>query len=386
MEIKNLEKAGERILKAVKNKENIILYSDSDLDGTTSLIILKEALETLGGKIVSIYFPDREQEGYGLTETALNFLKNFSPALMIITDMGISSFKEVDLARKLGIETIIIDHHEILEKIPNADIIVDPKQPGDKSFKGLSAAGIVFKLVKFLLKNKMSESMEKNFLELVALSTIADMVPREDENEDFISRGVRYLENSWRPGIKSFLKYPGLFGIDTPIEAKINRIISILNIRDVENNLPSSYRVLVSPSDEQATKIIKILLMKEEIKRETIKKIEEEIETRIFNQDLPIIFEGDEDFEYQFIPSVASFFSDRYQKPVFIFKKKEQESVGTVRGPKQFNTVLLMQKCKNLLISFGGHPQASGFRIKNKNLEKFKACLTEAFKKIYGGL
>src|SRR3989338_7948504 len=113
-EIKNLKKAAERIKKAVKNKERIIIYADADLDGITSAIILKEALKSLGAEISAVYFPDRGTEGYGLTEKGLSCLKKYSPALMIILDCGISNFKEIKTAKKLGFKTIIVDHHEVL--------------------------------------------------------------------------------------------------------------------------------------------------------------------------------------------------------------------------------------------------------------------------------
>ena len=136
MEIKNLKRAAGRIKRAIKNKEKIILYGDADLDGAASVIILKESIKNLGGKVARVYFPDREKEGYGLNQKALNLLKKEAPALLILLDCGISNFKEIKLAKKLSLKVIIIDHHEVLEKLPEAEIIIDPKQPGDKySFK-----------------------------------------------------------------------------------------------------------------------------------------------------------------------------------------------------------------------------------------------------------
>jgi len=201
-EIKNLKKVADRIKKAVKNKEKIILYGDADLDGSGSVIILEESIKNLGGEVSAVYFPDRTIEGYGLNEKALDTLKNFSPALLIISDCGIGNIKEIDIAKKMGFETIIIDHHEVLEKLPKASIIVDPKQKGDKyPFKSFSAAGVVFKLAELLLEDQLNDSLKRNFLELVALATIADMMPQEKENKVYIEEGLKSFENSWRPGI-----------------------------------------------------------------------------------------------------------------------------------------------------------------------------------------
>ena len=177
--IKNLQKAASRILKAVRNKEKFIIYGDADLDGVASVIILKESIRNLGGDIVAIYFPDRETEGYGITEKGLDFLKEFSPALFITLDLGIGNFEEVKLAKKLGFEVIIIDHHQVIGKIPQAAVVVDPKRKDDSyPFKGLATAGIAFKLSEVLLKEKLTKKLRENLLELVALATIADIMTR----------------------------------------------------------------------------------------------------------------------------------------------------------------------------------------------------------------
>jgi single-stranded-DNA-specific exonuclease len=236
MEIKNLDKVAKRILKAIKNEEKIILYGDADLDGVSSVILLKESIENLNGKISAIYFPDREVEGYGISKKSLEILKEFSPALFIVLDCGISNFEEIELAKKLGFEVIIIDHHEILDNLPKAEIIVDPKQPGDDyPFKELATVGIVFKLSQILLKDKMTEILKRNFLELVALATLADMMPQVKENKTLIEEGLISLENSWRPGIMVFLKEDSLQRYN--ISKKVSKIISFLNVRNIENGL-----------------------------------------------------------------------------------------------------------------------------------------------------
>ena len=146
-EIKNLKKAANRILKAIKQKEKIIIYGDADLDGVTSVIILEECIKNLGGKITTIYFPDREKESYGLNEKALFYFKEHDPALLIVLDCGIGNFEEMKKAKELGFEVIIIEHHEVLDKLPEASIVVDAKQKGDKyPFKYLATVGVTFRL------------------------------------------------------------------------------------------------------------------------------------------------------------------------------------------------------------------------------------------------
>lgn len=383
MEIKNLKKAAERILKAIKKKEKIIIYGDADLDGATSVIILKESIQNLGGEISAIYFPDREKEGYGINKTALDFLKTITPALLVALDCGIGNFEEVKIAKSLGFEVIIIDHHQILDKLPKAQIIVDPKQKGDRyPFKGLATVGIIFRLSQLLLKEKMSEVMRKNFLELVALGTIADMMPEENENQLFITEGLESLENSWRPGIKVFLnsipfifqekKYPNF-------RQKISKIISILNVRDIENKMPASFRVLASSSLKDAKKIIEKLLKKNELKKEKIKEMIQDLEELIIETNEEIIFKGKSNWELILLSQVASIICNKYKKPTFLFKKGETKSQGTVRIPKGLDGVKAMMSCRQLLETYGGHPAAAGFSLENENLEKFKECLNKYF-------
>jgi len=378
-QIKNLEKAAKRILRAVKNKENIIIYADADLDGVASAIILEDCLKSLGWHASKIYFPDRETEGYGITETGLKKLKEFSPALFLALDCGIGNFKEVEKAKKMGFEVIIIDHHEILDKLPSASIIVDPKQKGDKyPFKQLATVGLVFKLTEVVLKEKMTENLRNNFLELTALATIADMMPRTDDNQILIQEGLACLEKSWRPGIQALLNLKEFTGLS--LLEKVNKINSLLNVRDIKNDLPAAFRLLTCPDRKKSEKLARELFEKGKKRKERIKEILEELERKIFGKsEEPIIFEGSPNWELVLLGVVASLLSKKYKKPVFLYKKGEKESQGGIRAPVGFNVVEAMRKCSKNLITFGGHPQAAGFRIKNKHLEDFKECLFDYF-------
>lgn len=400
MEIKNLKKVAERILKAIKNHEKIIIYGDADLDGASSVIILEESIKNLGGEVSAVYFPNREQEGYGINEKALNFLKKYAPALLIALDCGIGNFKEVKLAKKLGFEVIIIDHHEVLDKLPRASIIVDPKQKGDKyDFKELSTTGIIFKLSQILFssfaksyggsaeasgeggKNNLNDSLKQNFFELTALATIADMMLQEAENKVFIEKGLKSLANSWRPGIRAFFESEFIKSYDN-LNQKVSKIISILNVREVENNLPSNYRLLTISSVKDAKIMIERLIEKSVLRKQKINEMLEEVKERIAKKtEIPLVFEGDASWGLTLLSPVASIICHEYQKPTFIYKIEEEKSQGTVRMPKGLNGVEAMKTSAELLETFGGHPPAAGFRIKNENLEKFKERLIKYFEK-----
>ena len=381
-EIKNLKKVAKRILKAIKSKERIILFGDTDLDGACSVIILEESIKNLGGEVSEIYFPDREKEGYGINEKALYYLKKTVPALLISLDCGIGNFKEVNLAKKIGFEVIIIDHHVILNKIPNASIVVDPKQKGDKyPFKDLSNTGIVYKLSQILLKEKLKGFLEKNFLELVALATLADMMPQVGENKILIAEGLDSLDKTLRPALKVLLKTDSIRG-EVHNKMLASKIISVLNIAGSRNHLTESYLFLNSPDEKTAKILAKNLIEKSKEKYLKIREITEEVEQiALENLNSPIIFEGDKDWPLMFLGSVASRICRDFQKPAFLFKKGKIKSKGSVRTPKGLNSVEAMKSCSELLETFGGHPPASGFTVKNENLEKFEQCLVDYFTK-----
>jgi len=387
--IKNIQEAAERIKRAVSNKERIILYGDSDLDGISSVVILEEAIKNLGGNVCAVLFPDRENDGYGINKNALQLLKDKAPALFITLDLGIGNVEEIEVAKKLGFEVIIVDHHETLHGVPNIPLIVDPKQKDDDyPFKGLANVGITFKLCEEILGKKISKSLRNSFLELTALGTIADMVPQIDENQKIIEEGLRSLRNTFRPAIKAFFTLLGegyIFsaqgGPTSGRDGSLGKVISALNAAESVNYQNDSYFLLTCFSKVKCEEMAQDLINKTNLKQQKVKEITQEVERRISQKpDAPVIFEGDIAWRLTLAGSVASIISSKYQKPTFIFKKGDKESCGSVRNPKDTNSVEAMKTCSDFLITYGGHANASGFRIKNENLKKFEDRLNEFFK------
>lgn len=380
VQIKNLTKAANRIKKAIAEKESIILYGDADLDGVSSVIIAQEAIRSLGGDVTAVYFPDREKEGYGITRKALDVLKAHSPALLIAFDLGISNFEEIPIAKKLGFDVVVVDHHKVIDKLPKADIIVDPKQPGDAyPFKEFAACGLSFRLAEAVIGKDMSESLRKNMVELAALGTVADMMARKQDNIALIEEGLEALFYSWRPGIRAFLE-SDLFSDMRNRNARVNQMIGILNVRDARSGKPGAYRLLTSPSLPKAKKMLEVFIGKNRIRREQIERVVEEVRMRIFHKKGdPMVFEGGEAFEFMLLGAVASIISQEAGKPTFVFKQGEQEILGSVRAPSGFDTVEAMHSCADFLDTYGGHPQASGFRTSSSKRENLKTCLFEYF-------
>lgn len=370
----------DRLLQAVAKKERIILFGDADPDGVASVLILKEALEILGNPPFLVYFPNREKEGYGLNKKALNFLKNKVPALLITLDCGIGNFEEIKLAEELGFNVIVIDHHKILEnKTPAASIIIDPKQKDDKyPFKELCTAAIVYKLVKSLLFEAQKNFDPEMFLELAMIATLSDQMPKIQDNEKILKQGLLSLKYTKREGLRALIEISGLKDF-TEIGVR-EKIIPPLVSAASKNHKNEAYSLLVEDSPEKSKKIARTLLKRNRLRQERAKEIFAQAERKI-DPSLPIVFLGAEDWPLTLAGTTASKIYQKYGKPTFIFRKGKRESQGSVRTPKGVDSVEAMSFCSRFLETYGGHPRASGFRVKNENLEKFKKCLIEYFEK-----
>jgi len=319
---------------------------------------------------------------------ALRKIDGKHPALMILMDQGIGNIKEIDLANKMGFEVIIIDHHEPLKGLPEASVIVDPKQKSDSyPFKGLANVGIVFNLCLELLgdskKHLISQNLKNSFLELAALGTIADRVPQIEQNQDIIEEGLRSLRNTFRPALRAFLD---ILGDGKVFEEYLSQIIAALNSAESVDFNNDSYTLLTSSDQQKCRELAQKLLDKNKHKQTVVNNIVKEIERRIQKEELKgksqnIIFEGDPSWKLVLAGSAASIICEKYQKPAFIFKKMDKESCGSVRNPLGTNSVEAMKECSDILITYGGHANASGFRIKNEHLDEFKECLNKYFKK-----
>jgi len=378
MEIKNLEKTALRILKAIKGNEKIILYGDSDIDGVSSVIILQMIIEKLGGKILSVYFPDRGKEGYGINRSALKYLKKNAPALFIALDCGIGNFEEIKEAEEMGFEVIVIDHHIVLEKLPQASIIVDPKQEGDNyPFKNFACAGVAYKLAELLLVKENKWDHPEKFLELAALATLADQMPLNGENKKIVNQGLLALSYTQNTGLLAFKELTDFQSND--IQDLFQKVIAPLNSAENKKHSNEIYVFLTETSLQKAKRMAKSLIKKAEIKKEEVKKICLQIEQRVDSLPESIVFEGDTSWPLILLGAAASKICRKYHRPVFIFERQKDKNQGAVRCPSEVDGVKAMASCKLLLKTYGGHPQAAGFMVESDKIEKFKSCLLKYF-------
>ena len=390
--LKNLSKAALRIKEAIKNGEKMVIYADSDMDGVSSAIIVKESICNVSYSIlekdqklpqVSFYFPNRKTEGYGLNSTAVDFLNDKfgkDPLLLITLDCGITNYEEVKKARSFGFSVMIVDHHQVVDgKMPKANIIVDPNQKGDRSFNKFANAGLAFRLAEELLGGSMSQCLRRSFLELAALATIADMMPEIEDNSEIIVEGLSDIEHSQRPGVKVFFEIFNAKDFSSRRDL-ISKIISVMNVASVRDDHQHDSYFLLTTGDQQQARLMADLLLEKSIRHhEEIKGLEEEVKFILINKASPIVFEGSKNWDIELLGAVASRILNQTNKPVFLYTMREETSRGSVRAPKGMDVVKAMAACADLLEMFGGHPPAAGFTVKNENLEKFKESLIEYF-------
>lgn len=405
--LKGMKKAVERIFKAIEKKEKILVYGDYDADGVTSSVLVIKTLKFLGAKEVAIYIPDRAKEGYGMNIEAIKQIKKMNVSLIVTVDCGVASRKEVDLANSLGIDVIITDHHWVPEKLPNSLAIINPKQKDDKyPFKNLAGVGVAFKLSQALLSQqnlkqnpneaKTNISFEKWLLDLVAIGTVADSVPLLGENRTMVNYGLIVLGKTKNIGLSELIKkikatksasnqtalpksgsneQTFIINSDT-IGYQISPRINAAGRMDHAN---TSFELLITESAEEARGLVESLEILNAQRQSLTEKIIKQIRERIGkNPREKIIFEGDSAWPIGILGLIAGKLADEYSRPVFIYNEGGNFSGGSCRSIPSFDIIEALNRCRSLLMEFGGHKGAAGFKTNNKNLEKLK----EEMKKI----
>jgi len=401
--LKGMKKAVKRIQEALAKKEKILVYGDYDADGVTASVLIIKTLNFLGAKDVSVYIPDRAKEGYGMNQEAISQIKKMGALLIITVDCGIASCKEVELANSLGIDVIITDHHWIPDKLPKALAIINPKQKDDKyPFKNLAGAGVAFKLSQALLSGQNSKqnsieaksnlSFEKWLLDLVAVGTVADSVPLLGENRTLLNYGLIVLGKTKNIGLSELIKKiktnksassgkEQAFKIDSgAIGYQISPRINAAGRMDHAN---TSFELLITESAKEAQGLTASLEMLNTQRQGLTEKIIKQIRERIGkNPKEKIIFEGDSAWPIGILGLIAGKLTDEYSRPVFIYNIGESFSGGSCRSIPSFDIIEALSRAKSLLVEFGGHKGAAGFKIENKNLEKLKKEMLKIAAKI----
>lgn len=372
----DMEIAVKRIVKAIENKEKIMIYGDYDADGITSITVLKKYLNEIGLK-TGEYIPNRLNEGYGLNKDAISKIYNDGYKLMITVDCGISGLEEVDYANSLGMEIIITDHHEPAEKLPEAIAVIDAKRKDNKyPFNQLAGVGVVFKLIQAISTElKLEEKEYLKYLDLVCIGTISDIVPLVDENRVIAKLGLKLIEKTKNIGLKTLLNIADLKKIDS--NAISFGVAPRINACGRMGFQEEALQLFLTEDSGEATKIAKRLVQFNQERQAKEKQIFEEVIEKIEkdDKDKKCIVLAEENWHHGIIGIVASKITEIYYKPSILICLEGDKGKGSGRSIPGFDLYTALTKCSDYIEKFGGHSMAIGITIKKENFEKLKEAI-----------
>lgn len=371
---KGMDVAVERIIKAINNKEKILIYGDYDVDGITSTTVLKKYLMDRGIS-VDTYIPNRLHEGYGLNKNAIDTIKERNIDLIITVDCGISAIEEVDYAVSLGMDVIVTDHHEVGEKLPNALAVIDAKRRDNTyPFRSLAGVGVVFKLIQALsIKLEIKPEEYLKYLDLVCVGTISDIVPLEGENRTIAKLGLMLIKVTRNLGLRELIKSSGYKEIDSNTISF--GVAPRINACGRMGHEEEALKLFLAEDLESATKITKELNEYNTLRQSTEKAIYEEAVQEIDRNHLDeknSIVLGGKGWHHGVIGIVSSKVTDKYYKPSILLSFEDDIAKGSGRSVPGFDLYEGLTKCEDLLEKYGGHSMAVGLTLKKENLEKFK--------------
>jgi single-stranded-DNA-specific exonuclease len=379
--LKDMDKAVNRILSALENKEKIIIYGDYDVDGITSTSILFLFLKE-NGAIVDYYIPNRMEEGYGLNLEAINKIKDKGTDLIITVDTGITAVNEVALAKELGMDVIITDHHECQAEVPQAYAVIDPKQEDcSYPFKLLAGVGVSFKLIQALAKKLNNENSICKYMDIVSVGTVADIVPLIDENRILVKKGFEDIPNTQNIGLDALLKVSGYKGGPVTTGLIGFALGPRLNASGRIGDAKRGIELLITNDKEKAKMIADELneenknrqAMEQEIFNEAISLIEKEFDIK----NTKVIVIAGEGWHQGVIGIVASKIVEKYYRPTILLTIEDGIAKGSARSVEGFNIFEALCESSQFLTKFGGHEMAAGLTIAIENIKDFRIFINE---------
>ncbi len=376
----DMDKAVDRIQSAIDSGEKIAIFGDYDVDGITATCILVDYLKNRGANVMH-YIPRRVEDGYGLSHDAIEGLRRSGATLLVTVDCGITGVEEVEFARSLGMDTVVTDHHECKEQLPDAIAVVDPRRADcPYPFKHLAGCGVALKLVLALGGVDREEALFARYCTLAAIGTVADVMPMWGENRTIVSRGLASLERSDFTGLHALLKEAGLAGRD---------------ISSVQIGFVLAPRINAAGRMGAADMAAELLLCQDSLKAQEMAKAlcalnreRQCVEQEIYSQAEQMIEELPEEQRHALVLSseqwhqgvvgiVASRLSEKYARPSFMVHISGGVGKGSCRSWGGFNLFAALEHCSDLLLGFGGHELAAGFTIAEENIPAFREKMNE---------
>lgn len=372
--LNDMELAVNRIVKAIEGKEKITVFGDYDVDGITSVTILKKFLDEQNVS-VNYYLPNRLSEGYGLNNSALQKIKNRGTNLIITVDCGISAYDEIEFAKSLGMDVIVTDHHECPVKLPKALAIIDPKREDNTyPFNSLAGVGVTFKLIHALaLKIGLPKESYLKYLDIVCLGTVADIVPLIDENRVIVKYGLEYIKHTSNIGLKALISVSGCTSIDS--QAISFGLAPRINACGRMGDAETALKLFLTNDKNEASEIANLLQEKNKERQEVEKGIMQDAITKIENEKMDkdnIIVVGSENWFHGVIGIVASKITDTYYKPSILVCFDGENGKGSGRSIDGFDLHEALNATAENLQKYGGHEMAIGLSVEKSKFEDFK--------------
>jgi single-stranded-DNA-specific exonuclease len=383
--LRGMSEAVTRLRAALRAGETIAIYGDYDADGVTAVALLVIALRALGAG-VHPYIPNRFDEGYGLNDEALGQLAREGAQVVVSVDCGIRSIQEAETARRLGLDLIITDHHTVGETLPPAVAVINPRRPDCRyPFKQLAGVGLAYKLAQALLRaeRKVPTSrhrelpQEEDFLDLVALGTVADIVPLLGENRALVRRGLELLNRPERPGVRALMAEAGV-GPGQVTATTIGYVLAPrINAAGRLDTAQVALQLLVSEEAAQAEQLARQLgeqnRERQRLTGEAVEKALARLEAEGVERSL--IFIADESFPSGVVGLVAGRLSEQFYRPAIVAALEEEQTRASARSIPEFHVTRALDQCAALLIRHGGHAAAAGFTARTADLDTLRSQL-----------
>ena len=375
----DMEIAVPRIINAIENKEKIVIYGDYDVDGITSISVLKKFLEDRGLE-VSEHIPNRLDEGYGLNKEAIDEINKSGCKLMITVDCGISGLEEVEYANSLGIETIITDHHEPLDELPKAIAVIDAKIKTNKyPFNQLAGVGVVFKLIQAIsIKLRLDEKEYLKYLDLVCIGTISDIVPLVDENRVIAKLGLKLVEVTRNIGLRTLLDSIGYKKVNS-MSVSFG-IAPRINACGRMGHADEALKLFLTNDKSEAIALTQKLNDYNKERQDIEKNIFEEALNKINEENIEeksAIVLGGDNWHHGVIGIVASKITDMYFKPSILICFEDNKGKGSGRSIPGFDLHKALCETSQYLEKYGGHAMAVGLSLSKEKFEDFKKVFQE---------
>ncbi|MBP1464100.1 single-stranded-DNA-specific exonuclease RecJ [Candidatus Chloroploca sp. M-50] len=378
--MKGMAEGCDRILHAIQHEEKIAIYGDFDTDGVTAVTLLIQALTAMGAQ-VQPYIPHRTREGYGLNVFAINELASRGVQLLITVDCGISNVVEVAEAKRLGLDVIITDHHQPHAILPDALVVINPKQAGcSYPYKDLVGVGIAYKLVQALVRRGLTLNglRGRDLLDVVALGTVADMGPLHGENRTLVKMGLKAIHSSERPGLKALIELAGLRRSAVTATDIGFALGPRLNAAGRLDDAVRSYELLLAQDAPTAVTLAQALNQANRERQDLTKRVQTEAQALAEATGLAqrrLVLLAHEEFPAGVLGLVAARLVEEWARPVLLIERGEGESRGSARSVPGFSIIDALTQCQDLFVRFGGHAAAAGFTIHTLRLPELEARL-----------